>query len=76
MVNLFDRHVGTRIKSLRLEMRLSQSQLAKSARVDATSIAAFEAGTMRADAETLLHIANALNVSLSSFFEGLNVDDR
>lgn len=68
--NPIDKHVGSRIRSLRLSHRLSVSQLASLIGVTERDIERFEDGAIRVGAEILGRVANAFNVRSLSFFDG------
>ncbi len=55
--------LGIRIKSLRIECNLSQIQLAKALGISNVQLSRYESGDRKPDPETLLLIANFLDVS-------------
>jgi phage repressor protein C with HTH and peptisase S24 domain len=59
--------IGLKIKNLRSEKNLSQTQLASILGVSSRSIASYEAGTTP-HAETLIKLAALLNISLDELF--------
>lgn len=69
-----DRHVGSRIRGRRVGQRISQTKLGHSIGVTFQQIQKYESGTNRVGASNLFKIAQALNVDVSFFFEGLPGD--
>jgi transcriptional regulator with XRE-family HTH domain len=61
--------VGKRIKQLRNKLAISQEELAERAGVHRTYIASLEVGKRNVSIATLEKIVNALEVSLSEFFD-------
>lgn len=61
--------VGKRIRQLRKNMGLSQETLGYECELDRTYIASVENGKRNISIKNLEKIANALNVSLSVFFD-------
>ena len=61
--------VGKRIKELRHKLQISQEELADKAGVHRTYIASLEVGKRNVSIITLEKIVNALEVSLSEFFD-------
>ena len=72
--NAVDRHVGSRIRERRLMLGLSQQQLAGRIGVTYQQAFKYEHGTNRVSAGRLFAFAQAMNVSPSWFFEGLQPD--
>lgn len=70
-----DRHVGQRIRDLRTMKGLSQQQLARLIGVTYQQAHKYERGLNRISAGRLFHIAQALVVQPSWFFEGLAEQD-
>ncbi len=70
-----DRHVGTRIRGRRVGLRISQTKLGQSIGVTFQQIQKYESGTNRVGASNLFKIANALNVDVAFFFEGVGAED-
>ncbi|MBI3399550.1 MAG: helix-turn-helix transcriptional regulator [Deltaproteobacteria bacterium] len=60
---------GTRMKELRKNIGLSQEQLAEKAEVSSKYISRIEMGQHFPSIDTLVKLANALNVELKDFFE-------
>ncbi len=67
--------VGKRIRNYRLQLGLSQEQLAEKAGCHASYIGQIERGEKNATLESIHKIAVALHVSLSSLFEKLDDAD-
>lgn len=65
--------VSSRIRTLRLERRMSQAELGKAIGNSQASIAAYENGVRKPDIETLGSIAKALFVPLPDFFKDFSV---
>lgn len=70
-----DRHVGSRVRERRLMMGLSQQQLAGRIGVTYQQAFKYEHGANRISAGRLFAFAQAMEVSPSWFFEGLELDD-
>ena len=60
--------VGKRIKELRNKLGISQEELAFKSEIHRTYIASLEVGKRNVSIETLEKVVNALEVSLSEFF--------
>ena len=60
--------VGKRIKELRNKLGISQEELAFRSEIHRTYIASLEVGKRNVTIETLEKVVNALEVSLSEFF--------
>lgn len=60
--------VGKRIKELRNKLGISQEELAFRSEIHRTYIASLEVGKRNVSIETLEKVVNALEVSLSDFF--------
>lgn len=65
--------VGQQIKIARLSARLSQTRLAEEIGVTFQQVQKYEKGVNRVGAGRLTHIAKALGVSVSSFFDERNI---
>ena len=61
--------VGRRIKELRNKLGISQEELAFRSEIHRTYIASLEVGKRNVSIETLEKVVNALEVSLSEFFD-------
>ena len=64
--------VGKRIKELRKQQGLSQEEFAFKCELDRTYITSLERGKRNIALENLEKIANALNITLSEFFNFKN----
>lgn len=64
-----DRQVGARVKAVRNHLRMSQSTLASKIGVTFQQVQKYEKGMNRVGASRLQRIADALGVSVSSFFD-------
>ncbi len=69
--NHVDVAVGQRIRVLRLNAKLSQSDLGDEIGVTFQQVQKYENGANRVGAGRLMQIAVALNVPISAFFDGL-----
>ncbi len=56
--------IGEAIRQVRVEKRLSQTELARRARLTQATVSRIESGTRRGDIETLALIAAALGLAL------------
>ena len=66
---VIDREVGRRIKLRRLELRISQSDLAKTLNVTFQQVQKYENGRNRVSASSLSVIAKTLRVNPAHFFD-------
>ena len=69
-----DVHVGKRIRHRRWLVGMTQQQLAESVGIKFQQIQKYETGANRVSASRLWDIADALDVEVSFFFEGLEND--
>ncbi|MCC6787639.1 MAG: helix-turn-helix transcriptional regulator [Hyphomonadaceae bacterium] len=69
--NAVDKKVGQRVRSRRLEIGMSQERLAELLGVTFQQVQKYEKGVNRIAVGRLLDIANALEISASRFFDGL-----
>ncbi len=67
-----DVHVGKRIRHRRWLAGMTQQQLAENVGIKFQQIQKYETGANRVSASRLWDIADALDVSVSFFFEGLD----
>lgn len=74
MAHPVDVHVGKRIRHRRWMVGMTQQQLAEMVGIKFQQIQKYETGTNRVSASRLWNIAEALNVEVSFFFEGLDGD--
>ena len=70
-----DVHVGKRIRHRRWLAGMTQQQLAQSVGIKFQQIQKYETGANRVSASRLWDIADALEVEVSFFFEGLESED-
>jgi len=68
---IVDRKIGQRVRTRRLEIGMSQERLAELLGVTFQQVQKYEKGINRIAASRLLDIANALDKSVASFYEGL-----
>ena len=66
-----DRQVGARIRERRIMMGLTQQQMAERIEVTYQQVHKYEKGTNRVSAGRLYAFAQALNVEINFFFEGV-----
>lgn len=71
--NAIDKKIGQRVRNRRLELAMSQEQLAELLGVTFQQVQKYEKGVNRIAASRLYVIAQALQMSIGRFFEGLNV---
>ncbi len=71
-----DIFVGSRIRLLRMQRKMSQGALGKLLNLTYQQIQKYENGTNRVGASRLNDIANALNVPVSEFFSGAKEAER
>jgi transcriptional regulator with XRE-family HTH domain len=74
--NEIDKHIGSKILSLRLALGLSRDQLAKKLDVTQQQLQKYEKGTNRISVSRLVVIAKALSQGVSYFYEGLSDDNE
>jgi len=70
-----DLHVGKRIRHRRWLVGMTQQQLAQAVGIKFQQIQKYETGANRVSASRLWDIADALDVEISFFFEGIGKDD-
>lgn len=66
-----DSHVGARLRLRRTLMGMSQTELAKAVGLTFQQVQKYESGANRISASRLYHIAEALDVPVSFFFDDL-----
>ena len=66
------KHVGTRLRALRTEQRVTLTELAKRSGVDAATISRIETGVMVGTLESHLKLATALGAKLTDLYAGLD----
>jgi transcriptional regulator with XRE-family HTH domain len=74
MAHKVDVHVGKRIRQRRWLTGMTQQKLAELVGIKFQQIQKYETGANRVSASRLWDIADALDVQVSFFFEGLEVD--
>lgn len=67
-----DTHVGTKVKTRRLMLGLSQEELAKSIGLTFQQIQKYERGTNRISVSRLIDISRALKTPIDYFLDGIN----
>lgn len=76
MTHPVDVHVGKRIRQRRWLAGMTQQQLAEQVGIKFQQIQKYETGANRVSASRLWDIADALDVEVSFFFEGIDVDAK
>lgn len=71
-----DLHVGRQVRTRRLQLGYSQSDLAQALGVTFQQIQRYESGANRISASMLWRIARFLRADAADFFEGLDQPDR
>ena len=71
MTNEIDHHVGKRIRRRRRLLGLTQQQLAEAVGIRFQQIQKYESGANRVSASRLFEIAEALDVPVQYFYEGI-----
>jgi len=74
--NELDRRVGERLRSRRLKMRLSQTEIGASAGVSFQQVQKYEKGANRISAGRLIQFAERLGVTPAYFVEGFSVGSK
>ena len=69
--NKVDRHIGLRLRSRRLAVQMTQTDLADALGVTFQQVQKYEKGSNRVSASTLMQLAETLQVPIAYFFEGL-----
>lgn len=75
MAHPVDVHVGKRIRHRRWLVGMTQQQLAERVGIKFQQIQKYETGANRVSASRLWDIADALDVSVSFFFEGIESEN-
>ena len=70
-----DRFVGSRVRSRRMLIRMSQTELGDVIGVTFQQVQKYENGTNRIGASNLFKISKALSVDVEFFFQGLGEDE-
>jgi transcriptional regulator with XRE-family HTH domain len=68
--NTVDRHVGGRLRSRRLMLGMSQTDVAKALGLTFQQVQKYEKGTNRIGSSRLQHLSQILQVTVPYFFEG------
>lgn len=76
MAHPVDVHVGKRIRQRRWLTGMTQQQLAQKVGIKFQQIQKYETGANRVSASRLWDIADALEVPVSFFFEGIETDEK
>lgn len=76
MTNEVDHHVGHRLRRRRRLMGFTQQSLAESVGVRFQQIQKYECGANRISAARLFELAEALNVPVQYFYDGLSERDQ
>lgn len=76
MTNEIDHHVGRRLRRRRRLMGYTQQSLAESVGVRFQQIQKYECGANRVSAARLFELAEALNVPVQYFYDGLSERDH
>ena len=76
MAHPVDVHVGKRIRHRRWLVGMTQQQLAECVGIKFQQIQKYETGANRVSASRLWDIAEALEVPVSFFFEGIEADGK
>ncbi len=71
-----DSFIGRRIRQSRWIRGISQADLARRLSVEPELIIAYENGTSRVPAAQLLQISKAMDVAITTFFEGMGVSSE
>ena len=74
MTHHVDVHVGKRVRHRRWLVGMTQQQLAEQVGIKFQQIQKYETGANRVSASRLWDIADALDVPVSFFFEGMEVE--
>lgn len=76
MVHPIDLHVGRRLRQRRCLLGMTQQKLAESVGIKFQQVQKYESGANRVSASRLWALAEALEVPVSHFFEGLSQDEK
>jgi transcriptional regulator with XRE-family HTH domain len=69
--NFIDRHVGSRLRQLRLLRGVDRQDLARTLGVSVSRLEAFEEGRERISAETMRQLSRILQAPPTEFYDGL-----
>src|ERR1700680_227453 len=70
VLNLIDKHVGSRLRMRRLMLDMSQTQLGDALGLTFQQVQKYEKGSNRISASRLQHLSQILQVPVPFFFEG------
>jgi transcriptional regulator with XRE-family HTH domain len=70
--NFIDRHVGSRLRQLRLSRGVDQQDLARRLGISASRLEALEEGRERITAETMRQLSRIMRAPPTEFFSGLS----
>jgi transcriptional regulator with XRE-family HTH domain len=70
--NPIDVHVGSRVRLRRTLLGMSQTALAEAVRLTFQQVQKYERGVNRVSSSRLVDLANALNVTISYFFDQMS----
>ena len=76
MTNRIDLHVGKRIRRRRRLLGMTQQALAEQIGIRFQQIQKYECGANRVSASRLFELAEALNMPIQYFYEGLSENDQ
>ena len=71
-VTAMDRHIGHRLRTCRMMLRLNQSELGEAIGVTFQQLQKYEKGSNRVSASTLQKLAATMEVPITYFFEGVS----
>src|SRR4030088_1756397 len=69
-LNSIDKHVGSRVRTRRMMLGMSQTTLGDALGITFQQVQKYEKGTNRVSASRLQHISHILQVPVPFFFEG------
>src|SRR3979411_2352699 len=69
-LNSIDKHVGSRVRTRRMMLGMSQTQLGEALGITFQQVQKYEKGTNRISASRLQHVSEILKVQVPFFFEG------
>ena len=70
--NPIDKHVGSRVRMRRMMLSMSQEKLGDALGLTFQQVQKYEKGTNRVSSSRLVDMANALDVTISHFFEEMS----
>lgn len=69
-----NQHIGRRLRKKRIELRKTQTQIAEKIHITFQQIQKYENAVNAVSSAKLFFLANALNVPITYFFEGFDVE--